>query len=317
MIEILSPGLHQIILMDAFDNMNDIKLLALDIDGTILTREKKLTVRTRAAIESAADEGIAIALVTGRPFLGIPDELMSLKGLGYVISSNGAVMTDLIQGTSLRTANLDPELALEIIDMLRVLDLVYAAFVDGVGYCELEPFNRHIGMIDNPGLETYIRKSRRITNDMEKVIRSSKNGVENIWFIAHDPTERNDLNREINKKWTVRTVLTGKADVEIGSPEADKGIALSKLAEHLAVDKSGIMAIGDNDNDIGMLKAAGIAVAMGNADDKVKRIADIITDDNNSGGAAKVIEKILSGKGSWRSGGTELRQEADTKENLA
>ena len=276
--------------------MNDIRLLALDIDGTILTREKKLTARTKNAIESAADAGIAIALVTGRPFHGIPDELMFLKGLGYVISSNGAVTTDVMQGMCLRIANLDQELAIEIIGMLRVLDLVYAAFADGVGYCELEPFNRHIGMIDNPGLETYIRKSRRITCDMEGVLRASRNGVENIWFIAQDKAERNELNREINNKWNVRTVMTGKADVEIGSPEADKGLALSKLAEHLSVDKSGIMAIGDNDNDMGMLKAAGIAVAMGNADEEVKRIADIITDGNNDDGAAKVIEKFLSGE---------------------
>ena len=273
--------------------MYDMKLLALDIDGTILTSEKRLTDRTRAAIESASDAGIAVALVTGRPFYGIPDELMALKGLGYVISSNGAVMTDLLHNACLRTANLDPELAREIIGLLRVLDLVYAVFVDGVGYCELEPFNRHIGMIDNPGLETYIRRSRRITYDMEGVIRAAEKGVENIWFIAHDQAERDELNREINSRWCVRTVLTGKADVEIGSPEADKGLALSKLAEHLSVDKSGILAIGDNNNDMGMLKAAGVAVAMGNADDEVKRVADIITDNNNADGAAKVIEQIL------------------------
>ena len=282
--------------MKNYDNMNDIKLLALDIDGTILTREKKLTERTKTAIESAGDAGIAIALVTGRPFHGIPDELMSLKGIGYVISSNGAVMTDLIHDVSLRTANLDPEPAMEIVGMLRGLDLVYAAFVDGIGYCELEPFNRHLGMIDNPGLEMYIRKSRRITYDMERVIRSSKNGVENIWFIAHDQAERDELNKEIKKKWTVRTVLTGKVDVEIGSLNADKGLALSKLAEHLSVDTNGIMAIGDNDNDVGMLKSAGVAVAMGNADDAGKRIADIITDDNNSDGAAIVIEQLLCGR---------------------
>ena len=282
--------------MKSYNNMNDIRLLALDIDGTILTREKKLTARTKTAIESAAEAGIAIALVTGRPFHGIPDELMSLKGLGYVISSNGAVMTDLVQRACLRSANLDPEPALEIVDMLRKLDLVYAVFIDGVGYCELEPFNRHIGMIDNPGLEIYIRKSRRITYDMEGVIGSSENSIENIWFIAHDQAERDELNREINEKWNVRTVLTGKVDVEIGSPEADKGLALAKLAEHLSVEKSRIMAIGDNDNDMGMLKAAGTAVAMGNADDKVKRIADIITDDNNADGAAKVIEQFFERK---------------------
>ena len=283
-------------LMKNYNYMKDIKLLALDIDGTILTREKKLTERTRAAIESTANSGIAIALVTGRPFHGIPDELMSLKGLGYVISSNGAVITDLIRNMCLKTANLDPKLAMEIIGMLRALDLVYAAFVDGVGYCELEPFQRHLGMIDNPGIETYIRKSRRITYDMEGVIRSAKNGVENIWFIAHDQTERDELNREIKKKWTVRTVLTGRVDVEVGNLEADKGLALSKLAEHLFVETSGIMAIGDNDNDVGMLKSAGVDVAMGNADDAVKRVAVIITDNNDSDGAAKVIEQLLCGR---------------------
>ena len=128
---------------------------------------------------------------------------------------------------------------------------------------------------------------------MERVIRFSKNGVENIWFIAHDQAERDELNKEIKKKWTVRTVLTGKVDVEIGSLNADKGLALSKLAEILSIDKSGIMAIGDNDNDVGMLRAAGTAVAMGNADDEVKRIADFITGDNNADGAAKVIEQLL------------------------
>ena len=76
--------------------MNDIRLLALDIDGTILTRDKQLTNRTKDAIEAAADSGIAVALVTGRLFYGIPDELVSLRGLEYVISSNGAVTTDIL-----------------------------------------------------------------------------------------------------------------------------------------------------------------------------------------------------------------------------
>ena len=86
--------------------MNTIRLLALDIDGTILTREKQLTDRTKAAIESAAAAGIVVALVTGRPFFGIPDELMSLMGLSYVISSNGAVTTNLLENRILRTAYL-------------------------------------------------------------------------------------------------------------------------------------------------------------------------------------------------------------------
>ena len=274
--------------------MNEIRLLALDIDGTILTREKQLTDRTKAAMEAAADAGIVVALVTGRPFYGIPDELMSLKGLGYVISSNGAVTTDLQDKRILRMANLDSDTALEMIAVPRKYDLVYAVFADGIGYSEMEPFDRHIRMIDNPGLEMYIRKSRRITYDMDGLIRSAEKGVENIWLIAHDQNERDELNRLIREKWNVRTVLTGKIDVEIGSPMADKGMALTDLAESLQIHRQKILAIGDSGNDIGLLQAAGIAVAMGNADDDVKKIADIVTGSNSADGAAAVIEAILA-----------------------
>ena len=274
--------------------MNDIRLLALDIDGTILTNEKKLTDRTNAAIEAAADAGIAISLVTGRPFFGIPDELLSLKGLGYVISSNGAVTTDLAQNRILRTATLESETAIEIISVPRRYDLVYAVFIDGVGYSELEPLERHIRMIDNPGIETYIRKSRRITYDMDGVIRFAPHGVENIWFICHDRNERDMLSHEISDKWNIRTVVTWKTDVEIGNPEADKGLAIKALAASLGIGKNEVMAIGDNGNDIGMLKAAGIAVAMGNAEDEVKSIADMVTGSNEEDGVAMVIEKLIA-----------------------
>lgn len=274
--------------------MKDIRLLALDIDGTILTREKQLTDRTKSAIEAATDAGIVVALVTGRPYYGIPDELMSLRGLGYIISSNGAVTTDLRQSRVLRTANLNPEYALEIISVPRAYDLVYAVFMNGIGYSELEPFDRHIRMIDNTGIETYIRKSRRITYDMDGLIRQAENGIENIWLIAHDQNERNALSREISRKWNVRTVLTGKVDVEIGSPMADKGMALSELAAGLGIERKHILAIGDSGNDLGMLKAAGVAVAMGNAEENVKRLADMVTGTNSEDGAAMLIETLVN-----------------------
>lgn len=273
--------------------MNEIRLLALDIDGTILTKEKQLTNRTRAAIEAAAGTGIAVALVTGRPFYGIPDELIALKGLGYVISSNGAVTKDLLLNRVLRTANLDPETALEIVEVPRSHDLVYAVFADGIGYTELEPFDRHIRMIDNPGLETYIRKSRRITCDLDGLIRRAEKGIENIWLIAHDQSERDDLNRHIREQWNVQTVLTGRFDIEIGSPLADKGVALTDLAGCIGVQKKEIMAIGDSGNDLGMLQVAGVAVAMGNADDNLKRLSDMVTGSNSEDGAAMVIETLI------------------------
>ncbi len=272
--------------------MKKIRLLALDIDGTILTREKKLTDRTKAAMEAAAAAGVAVVLVTGRPFYGVPEELLDVQGLQYVITSNGAVTTNLSDRSTLRSANLDPETALEIIAVPRELDLVYAAFLDGIGYCELEPFDRHLRLVHNLPIEAYIRRSRRVIDDMNGLIRNAVNGVENIWFIAHDWKERDKLSKQIRSQWKVRTVLTGKADVEVGALLADKGFALNALAERMHIHREQILAIGDNGNDLGMLQTAGIAVAMGNAEEVVKQMADIVTDSNEEDGAAKIMEQL-------------------------
>ena len=128
---------------------------------------------------------------------------------------------------------------------------------------------------------------------MDGLIRRAENGVENIWLLARDRDERDVLSRQIRDGWNVRTVLTGIIDVEIGSPLADKGMALTELAEYLGIQKKEILAIGDSGNDIGLLQAAGVAVAMGNADDEVKQLADIVTRSNSEDGAAMVIETLI------------------------
>ncbi len=275
--------------------MRDIKLLALDIDGTILTQEKQLTERTRNAVEAAIAADISVVLVTGRPLYGIPDELLSISGLNYVITSNGAVTTALTERRVLRTANLDADTAFQVIDMLRARNLVHTVFADGLGYCEPGSFLRHMELIHGTPIEPYIRKSRRITRDMRGQIRKAKGGIENIWFLTRNREERDALSKQIENRCKVQTVLTGEIDVEVGNREADKGRALSELADLLGVDRQRIMAIGDNGNDIGMLRSAGIGVAMGNAGDAVKQEADFITLSNEEDGAALVIERVLKG----------------------
>ena len=84
--------------------------------------------------------------------------------------------------------------------------------------------------------------------------------------------------------------------MEAGSPQAEKGLALAALADELGIRKDQILAVGDNENDIGLLNAAGIAVAMENGTDGAKRIADIIAPPNSEDGAAAVIEEVLKNR---------------------
>lgn len=273
--------------------MNDIRMIALDIDGTILTHEKKLTVRTKKAIDRAIAEQLSVVLVTGRPLHGIPEKLLNIPELRYVITSNGAVTTDLKMQKVLRMATLDAQTAISILTIPRSYDLIYAVFLNGIGYIEMESFMRHMRLVNGTPLEPYIRKSRRIVDDLDTVIQEALDGVENIWFLAHDREERDRLSREIQDGWPVRSVITGRVDVEIGNLQADKGLAVSALADQLGITKEQILAIGDSGNDLGMLQNAGIAVAMGNADEEVMAAADIVTASNEEDGVAVILERLL------------------------
>ena len=275
--------------------MRRIELLALDIDGTILTVNKKLTLRTEAAIRSAIGQGISVVLVTGRPFCGIPTELLSIPGIDYVITSNGAVTTDLHQHKTIRKANIDAETAISILQVPRKYNLIHAVFINGIGYCEKDSFERHLKLIEGKAIVSYIRQSRRIISCLDDLILTATHGVENIWFIVIEPQLRQKLYRMIPEHWNVRAVNTSQTDIEVGNYLADKGYAISELARQIGISRDRILAVGDSGNDIGMLQSAGISVAMGNAEEEIKSIADYITDTNEEDGAAKVIEHVLFG----------------------
>lgn len=274
--------------------MKNIRLIAADLDGTLLTDRKQLTERTARALRQAIAAGIHVVPVTGRPMTGIPEEILSIPGIRYVISSNGAVTRDRSEGRDLRTALIDPETAAAIAEMPLERGLIHCVFMDGAGYCEQHFFEMQIARYGGTPLETYVRKSRRITEDLrEEIMRKGRRGAENIWISADSSAERDELDRVIRERWPVRTVLTAAADVEVGSAEADKGKALKDLAARIGVRREEIMAVGDNENDLGMLREAGFAVAMGNGSGEIRALADFVTETNERGGAAAVIERIL------------------------
>ena len=277
--------------------MDKIRMLALDLDGTLLTSNKELTPGSRRMLEEAVQTGILVVPVTGRPLLGLPENVMSVPGIRYVITSNGAVTSDLAEGRKLRTAYLPCGTAGEILRIPLERGLIHNVFIDGAGYCEQAFFDLQWRHFQNTPVAEYVKKSRRVTSDLPALIRKSGSGVENIWIMAGDREERNEIEQIIRRTWQVQTVLTAERDVEIGSLEADKGKAVSDLAALLHIEKRQIMAVGDNENDLSMFRAAGTSAAMGNAPDAVRRAADLVTGTNEEDGAAAVIRQVLKRQG--------------------
>lgn len=272
--------------------MRHYRLLAVDLDGTLLTNEKRITKRTAEALQKAAAQGIMIVPVTGRPLFGLPEELVKTPGIRHVITSNGAVTTDLKTGERLRSACIGFEAAADISGEVMRRKLNHSIFIGGYGYCETPFYEMLVEGFRGSIHEPYIRRSRRVSASITDQIRLDPDGVENIWIAFRGTGERDEADRKIRGKWRVRTVRMSERELEIGSLSADKGLALTHLAGKLGVPTEEIVAIGDNENDLGMFRAAGTAVAMGNASPSVKAAAARVTDTNEEDGAAKVIEHV-------------------------
>jgi len=274
--------------------MADYRLIAFDLDGTILTNDKHLTSRTVTALQRAADAGAVLVPVTGRPFSGIPEEVLAVRGIRCAITSNGAVTTDPETGKVLRNVCVDRETAAQIVRLPMERGLIHSVFIGGLGYSE-PPFSAiERRFFKSTEHEVYIRKSRRTADDLLDWIRTAPVEPENIWMIVRSAEEQEELDAFIRKSWPVKTILTGKSDIEIGNPEADKGLAVTALAEQLGIAQEQVLAFGDNSNDLSMLRAAGTGVAMANGTAEAKAAADLVTESNEADGVARAIERLLN-----------------------
>ena len=267
------------------------KLIALDLDGTLLTTQKRITDRTKKALEGAFAAGLEPVVVTGRPLSGLPEELEEIPQIRYAITSNGAVTTDLHTGTAFRSRLIQPSIAEKIVPVPEEAGWIYSVFINGIGYCNPATYGHLRKFFAGTVLDTYVQRSRRRADDMESLIRASA-GVENIWIVCNNPEQAASLGDQIQKQWDLQIFRTAPNDIEAGALGADKGAALKDLYQFLKIKRENVFAIGDNHNDLTMLQTAGTAIAMGNATEEIRRIAHQITDTNDEDGVAKVLETL-------------------------
>lgn len=268
-----------------------IKLIGLDLDGTLLNSDKIISHKTLSTLKKAADSGIHIVPVTGRPLFGIPKQLAALQYIRYLITSNGAITYDRHEQKILRCRCLTYSQAQSILDASRPeIWAVRDVLSNGCGHCEADV------------IEFMVEISDREYVDMSKIIienafyypsqaESKGELIENISIIAKNPADCSEILESVSRIKNVRIVSQGNCGFEVGSIEADKGMALVELGEKSGIDYSEIMAVGDGGNDIGMLSAVGVSVAMGNASDVLKNAADFITTNCDNDGVAAAIEK--------------------------
>lgn len=278
-----------------------IKLLAVDMDGTCLDRRSRMTDATLEALRKAAGRGVIIVPTTGRNLECIPhrlaagtlfttgamDEKKNRDLFRYVISSNGACVTDIRERKEIFRA---PVPADDVLPLLRECGKLRLGIASHIRHRYLLE-GRFLTMA---GRLVYGKDARGVccVRSMEEFIRKGGYKVEEFQFYFFSPGAEQDVRSVLEKYPDLRAAYTG-IYVEVYSKDASKGRALAELARHLNIRKEEIACIGDGENDLSMFEAAGLRIAMGNAVEDLKKQADYVTDSNARDGAAKAVEWIL------------------------
>jgi len=266
-----------------------IRLVAIDVDGTLLNSKNQLTTQTKEMIGLARNLGIKIVLCTGRPFQGIRNLLQELQldtSDEFAISFNGAVIQELGENNILLHQPLSFEALQEIEAISRKLKVPYHIQSDDAIYTS------------NQDISYYTAYDSHLNGSLIKyrtLAELQETPVNKILFVGH-PDFLEDVIKKIPKNFFEDYNLMKSLDYffEFLHKDANKGTALKKLAEKLTIQPEEIAAIGDNDNDISMLEFAGFAIAMGNASEKAKQAADFITKSNDENGVVHAFQQFLS-----------------------
>ena len=274
--------------------MPDIRLIALDLDGTLLGSDKQLSPENAAALAEAAAQGIEIVPATGRFYRGMPQVIRELPYVHYVISVNGAQVVDVTRQETVCGAEIAWERAVTVMERLDALDVIYDCYQDGWGwisqsfYDKAEQYAAHIHSLK------MLKELRTPVPELKAYLKEQGHGVQKIQIFFRDMALREKMLKLLPAEFPDLVVTTSIVNnIEINSRAATKGVALQKLAEYLNIPVAQTMAFGDDTNDIAMLQAAGVGVAMGNAYDKVKAAADYITDSCDDNGVAHALQHFL------------------------
>ena len=272
-----------------------IKLIATDLDGTFVNDQKQLIDENVQAFAECAAQRIQIVPTTGRTIVGVQDEIKNLPGVQYVITSNGATIVDLKSGTIISKCLMKPEIVVKIMELAQNSedDIMYDAYIGGVGYTRQSFWDNLAHYVPNQGIHDLVRKTRKPVPDNIEYIRENCEYVDkiNLFFVKEEARVRMR-----NVLADIPGILVSSSlanNLEINAAGADKGNALIRLAAHLGIRQEETMAFGDGENDVSMIRMAGFGVAMENAEECVKAVADHITVTNNEAGVAAAIRKFV------------------------
>lgn len=269
------------------------KMVCIDMDGTFLDDKKEVSTRNIEAVKRAAAMGVKIVVCTGRLYTSAKfySELMGVKS--PVIASNGAYIREKDEDRVIYKAPLLYENSMKILNVLRKYS-IYPHFnsVEEV-YYEKKIHSSKIYSDANKDLPEERKVKLVQVSDWEKLLKEEEDNILKCIAMDDDLEKIKKAREEIEAFSELTVVSSWYNNFEVMIKGVSKGAAASILAEFYNIKSEEVMCIGDNENDLSMIKYAGLGIAMGNAEEKVKKEASFVTDVNNESGVAKAIEKFI------------------------
>lgn len=277
--------------------MNAVKLIALDLDGTLFNSQSQISAHNIDTIKKANEAGATVVISTGRPYSGLPFEQLKGSGIRFAITTNGSAIYEIESGKCLFEEAMDEEIILPILDFLLTKDIHMDAFIGGKGYTPVQCVAAGQKLANPPALKHYILNTRVRVDNLPLFIHENHLKVQKMTLNFYPEggifKDREEVRKYLDSNPAVTTVSGGYNNLEFTRADVNKGVGLQKMAQLLDIPVAQTMAVGDTENDLAIIRAAGFGVAMGNATAAVKSAADYITTSNDEDGVATAIAHFL------------------------
>lgn len=277
----------------------DIKLIALDLDDTALKSDGSLASETRDAIVRAIEEGIEIVVASGRAYGALHKDVIAIPGIRYAVTSNGSSVYRLSDGERIAKYCLPEEAVEQILEYSEPYVGIAAleAFVDGIPYTSYDHIEHPEKHGCSPAYVPYVQKTRTPVDDIEGFARKHAKELDSMVVACADKEIRDIIKGKIAENIKdVQMTSSVPHLIEIIHVDAGKDAGLEFICRMLNIDRKDTVACGNADNDIDMMKFAGLGVSVSNGSRNCRESADLIIGNNNDNSVAEFINDICDGK---------------------
>ncbi len=285
------------------------KLVAVDLDGTMLNRYGIVTEETKKIIKETIEKGTDVIIASGRPIDSIKTIAEEIGSKNYFIAGNGSLIYDIKKDEVIYEKFLDKQKILEIIDICENNSISYNIYTEETILAKKLEYNVLYYYKENLKKEEKNKTNITIVEDMKKYIQDSPNNkFLKLTICDESKSIFNSIIRKLREISNIdvldvghmsrKTIKQGTEDIsieyyytEISLKDVDKWNAIEYLINKIGIEKEEVIAIGDNINDKKMIENAGLGIAMGQSTPIVRQIADYITENNDEDGVKKALEK--------------------------